>query len=126
MLAGEFGELVSSISDIEVKNELRACINIFGAASEFSGNTVFPLIEDTKVAIGPFLIKEYLDPDEEYDTVDIDVAAFQSHYREDSEFRDLLFRLYLDMRSSKEIYEFALERVDILSDLLERKITEAN
>ncbi|MDG2167577.1 MAG: hypothetical protein P8L44_06580 [Opitutales bacterium] len=126
VLTAEFGEVVLSVSDIEVKNRLRACINISTSADEFSRNTVFPLIEDTKVEIAPFFIKEYVDPDDEIGRVNVDVAAFQNRYRENSEFQDLLFRLYLNRRTSKSGFEYLLERVDILRDLLERKIAEAN
>lgn len=92
----------------------------------FAQSTGWLLIEDTKVAIGPFLVKDYLEADEEFGEVDVHVEEFQQHYRESSEFRDLLYRLYLERRSFKRGFEALLERVNILSDLLERKIAEAN
>lgn len=125
VLTAEFGEVVISVSDIEVKNRLRACINVSTSASEFARNTVSHLIEDTQVEIAPFYIKEYVDPDDEMGRVYVDVSAFQNHYRENSEFRDLLFRLYLSRRTAKQRYELVLSRVDLLSDLLEQKIAEA-
>ncbi|QXD26052.1 hypothetical protein F7C95_09320 [Opitutia bacterium ISCC 51] len=92
----------------------------------FAQSTGWLLIEDTKVAIGPFLVKDYLEADAEFGVVDLHVPEFQQHYRENSEFRDPLYRLYLERRSSKRGFEYLLESVDILSDLLERKIEEAN
>ena len=101
-------------------------MNRFSAIEKFAQGTSWELIEDTKVAIGPFLVKDYLEPDAEFGEVDVHVPEFQQHYRESSEFRDLLYRLYLDRRTTKRSFESLLERVDNLSDLLERKIAEAN
>lgn len=86
----EFGDLVSSISGDEVQQELRVCLNRFSTFEKFAQGTSWLLIEDTKVAIGPFLVKDYLEADAEFGEVDVHVEEFQQHYRESSEFRDLL------------------------------------
>lgn len=123
IVAAEFIELRSEISDREIAAKLGSYLSLFESNSNFYRARTRDVIVQLSHQINDVLQRRFPDGYQQIEGA-FDETVFMEKYRTDTVFAGTVYRLYLNSRSSYSHFTFVDEFAEELIALIEQKLAE--